>query len=108
MRYHVVITDSALLDIESISQYVTEVESTRRSIQVVKAILKCVDTLERYPMRGAIPIELRASGSDTIRQLVVHHYRIMYYVKDSIVTIILVADGRRRLDVLIRSRIFAT
>ena len=107
MKYHVVITDSALLDIELIAQYLNEFESDRRSIYIVKALLKCIDTLERYPMRGAIPVELRTSGSDSIRQLIIHHYRIIYYVERSVVTILLVADGRRRLDVLIRSRIFA-
>ena len=56
------------------------------------------------PLRGRIVPELRAQGVQFYRELLSPPYRIMYRVKDRLVLVVAVLDGRRNLDDLLLDR----
>ncbi len=107
MTFQIEVSELAVRDLEELAQYVTVTDSPTTADRLVNSLEKKILSLQTQPWRGSVPFELSEMPSRSIRQVYVGPYRIVYHVQDKKVTVFLVADGRRRLDVLIRSRIFA-
>lgn len=104
-RYEVRIDELAEADLESIIAFLTERRDRADARAFVQALLERIDRLETFPLRGSVPKELRGTGETEVRQLVHRKYRVIYEVARSTVRIILVADGRRDMQALLRQRL---
>jgi toxin ParE1/3/4 len=74
----IVWTDSAILDLEAIGEYISK-DSIRYAEITVSQLFKSVDILEDFPKSGAIVPEF---NDKKIRQLIRGSYRIVYLVVD--------------------------
>ena len=104
-RYRVQLSKGARADIEGIARYLSECHSPELADRWLVDLLDRVDSLERYPERGSIPQELEQLGTRRYRQLLLHPYRLFYRVMGDLVTVTLVADGRRDIASLVQQRL---
>ncbi len=105
MRYEVLITEKAELDLESIHDYIAESDSPSSAHRVLDALLKAVDKLATFPERGSRPRELLALGYGEYRQIAFRPWRVIYQIKGRRVYIHLIADGRRDMQSLLAQRL---
>lgn len=105
MTRSVQLTDNALRDLDDIHAYIAAGDGTPRADQVVDGIATVLAKLSTFPERGEVPKELATLGMRHFRQ--VHHkpYRMIYQVEPKTVTVLLVADGRRDMQVLLQRRL---
>ena len=104
-RYSVEITDSAFGDLDEIREYLVGKGAAEAADALIDAIIDRAGHLETFPMRGSVPRELEGLARGEIRQIVLPPYRIVYLVTDQLVTVQLVADGRRDMRTLLRNRL---
>jgi len=74
----VVWTDSAILDLDSIGEYIAK-DSIRYAEITVTELFESVDILESFPKSGSIVPEF---NNKNIRQLIRGNYRIVYLIVD--------------------------
>ena len=74
----IVWTDSAILDLEAIGEYISN-DSIRYAEITVSQLFEAVDILENYPKSGGIVPEF---NNKKIRQLIRGSYRIVYLIVD--------------------------
>jgi toxin ParE1/3/4 len=74
---------------------------------MLDAFIERVGTLETYPLRGAVPVELDALGIRDFRQILMGHFRLIYRVAGQKVFVMLIADGRRDMQSLLQQRLLA-
>lgn len=68
-------------------------------------LFDAIASLADFPLKGPIPPELLAIGIADWRQLSFPPYRVIYTVDDNVVTIAIVADGRRDFASLLERRL---
>lgn len=68
-------------------------------------LFDAIASLADFPLKGPIPPELLAIGIADWRQLSLPPYRIIYTVAADVVTIAVVADGRRDFASLLERRL---
>lgn len=105
MTHSVTIADAALQDLYDIHDYLFEVEGPDRALAIVEQLEKQISTLSVLPARGNIPKELAENGQTSFRELHYKPYRIFYSIYEETVTVLLVADGRRDMQTLLRQRL---
>jgi toxin ParE1/3/4 len=105
MRYEVLLTAGAELDLESIHAYVRDFDSPVRAAQVLDRLVTAAESLATDPWRGGVPRELQALGIAEYRQVFFKPYRLIYRIADEKVLIYLVADGRRDFQTLLAQRL---
>lgn len=108
MTFRVVFTGAARQDLDEIADSIASLHSVRQALYVVREIRKRVDTLKVFPDRGThLPelVDLGAGSTMDYRQLHWKPYRIVYFVSGSVVTIMLIADGRRDMPALLMKRL---
>jgi toxin ParE1/3/4 len=66
--------------------------------------MQLLTRLSRFPRRGEFPAELAALGIKEFRQVHYKPYRPIYQVRDSVVQVLLIADGRRDMQSLLQRR----
>ena len=74
----IVWTDSAILDLDAIGEYIAK-DSIRYAEITVSQLFEAVDILENYPKSGVIVPEFK---NKKIRQLIRGSYRIVYLIVD--------------------------
>ncbi len=94
MAYRVVWSLRALEDLEAIAQYIAA-DSEAYAASVVKRILTTTRDFTRFPFSGRIVPEL---GDESVREWLVHSYRVIYRIESEVVTIAAIVHGRRFLD----------
>ncbi len=92
MRYGIVWTKPAVIDLEAIRDFISE-DSEFYAQQVIENILSQAETLADMPHR--CPLVPVISGTD-IRHLLVHSYRIIYQVSEDRIVILTVIHQRRQ------------
>jgi toxin ParE1/3/4 len=105
MSFEVRWTAAAAADLDEIIDWITQNDSPTRAEHVLVRIESAVDSLKRYPQRGAHPPELLEIGLRDYRETFFKPYRIVYRVQGRQVFIHLVADGRRDLQSLLARRL---
>lgn len=108
MTYRVVFTDAALQDLDEIADTISNFQRVRQALTVAREIRKRVETLKVFPDRGVhLPelVDLGAGSTMDYRQLHWKPYRIVYFVSDRVVNIMLIADGRRDMPALLMKRL---
>jgi toxin ParE1/3/4 len=103
--FAVEITDSAFGDLDEIREYLMSREAAAAADAFIDSVLQRTANLDTFPMRGSVPRELEGLGRDDVRQIVMPPYRIIYTVADRLVTVQLVADGRRDMRTLLSNRL---
>ena len=106
-RYEVRFDPEALRDLRRIADYMTEVRGPDDAEALVRAIIERADALQTFPLRGGTLKELLHMENSILRQVIYRHYRIVYAVFESVVTVLMVVDGRRDLRPLFRDRLGA-
>jgi len=95
MTYKVRLTRSVLNDLYAISDYYLKQVSDNIALDILTNIQSAMQSLDRLPERGSIPVELIDMGINRYRQIITSVYRIIYRVEGNNVYIIMVIDGRR-------------
>ena len=103
--YDVRLTRGAEADMEALHAYVAEHRSAGEADALLDGLIGRIETLERFPERGSIPKELADLGVRDFRQILHPPYRLIYRVVEGTVYILVVADGRRDMQSLLRSRL---
>ena len=73
--------------------------------KILERLVSKMVSLNEFPERGPIPEELRFVHVKKYRQATLPPYRIIYKVEPAKVTILVVGDGRRDFDKLLRERL---
>ena len=105
MKYSVDLTRSAEADLIDIVEWIAGNDSTERAMHVLEQIQSKLESLNRQPERGSVPLELKDLGIDKYRQVFFKPYRIIYHVRDQHVIVNLIAHGRRDMSVLLQRRL---
>ena len=92
-------------DLEAIADTIAEHDSLERAQYVIDKILDAAGSLTTLPDKGNYPKELEAFRNREFRQIFFKPYRLIYQVAGKHVTVMLVADGRRDMPVLLAKRL---
>ena len=103
--FEVLLTEGAEQDLESIHNYIAELDGLARANGVLDRLSKVVESLSHFPERGSYPKELIALGIREYRQTSFKPYRVIYRVTGSQVVIYVIADGRRDMQSLLARRL---
>jgi len=104
-RFAVELTYGAENDLEQIHAYLAEHRSIEDADALLDEFIDVIESLESFPLRGAIPKELGALGIREFRQLLLRQYRVIYRVAGAKVFILIIADGRRDMQALLERRL---
>lgn len=99
------LTAGAEDDLEAIYRYLAENRSPDDAERLLELFLDKIQTLERYPLRGAVPKELDSIGIREYRQVLMNPYRLIYRLVNDTVFIMIIADGRRDMQALLERRL---
>ena len=105
MRYAVLLTADAERDLEDLCDYIAEHDSQAAAEHVLDRLLEVTANLAVDPKRGTIPKELRELGLQEFRQAFFKPYRVIYRLADRQVFVLVIADGRRELNLLLSRRL---
>lgn len=94
MDYKVVWSPEALEDVESIAGYIAK-DSAFYAAAVVQKILDTSRDLGHFPLVGRIVPELE---DESIRERFVYSYRLIYRMRDNVITVAAVIHGKRLLN----------
>lgn len=87
IRYRVMITKPAELDLKGIADYISkEIREPATAQQVVNAIGESVFALEQLPLRNPLVRDERLA-SQGIRMMIAEGYIIFYFVDDKVKTV---------------------
>lgn len=103
-RWRVVWTEAATHDLVEIVSFVAR-KAPASARRLLLRLRSKAHSLERSPQRGRVVPELASAGTRTWRELVVKPYRIVYRIRDDIVLVGAVMDGRRDLEDLLLERL---
>ena len=104
-RYRVRLTEAALADLRAIAEYRAERRGWDDADEWIGRLREHVRALDQFPLRGAVPKELAATGATEIRQTVLSRCRIFYRVADEDVAVFMFVDGVRNIALLLRERL---
>ena len=105
MGFAVLLTNDAAKDLDDIYNYISLHDSPQKANHVLERFEKVCSSLSEFPERGAYPKELLALGIREYRETFFKPYRIIYRVIENIVTVLLIADGRRDMQSLLQQRL---
>ena len=104
-KFEVLLTEGVEHDLESIHDYISEVDCVANANYVLDELMEAVESLSRFPERGSYPKELVGLGIKEYRQIFFKPYRVIYRVTGSQVIIYLIADGRRDMQSVLARRL---
>ena len=94
MDYKIIWSPDALEDIEAIGEYIAR-DSEFYAESTIQKIFEAPQSLVQHPKLGRIVPEI---GIESIRELFIFQYRIIYEVKVNEIHILTVIHGKRSLD----------
>ncbi|NMV40564.1 type II toxin-antitoxin system RelE/ParE family toxin [Ralstonia insidiosa] len=103
--FHVLLTQGAEQDLESIYDYIAEFDCIANANRVLDQLQEAVESLAMHPERGNYPKELAALGIKEFRQTAFKPYRVIYRVSGNQVIVYLIADGRRDMQSVLARRL---
>ncbi|MGO8942254.1 MAG: type II toxin-antitoxin system RelE/ParE family toxin [Syntrophobacteraceae bacterium] len=105
MPFQVFLTDDAARDLEDLYDYIELHDVPGKADHVLEQIEKGFTSLSENPQRGAYPKELLAIGLQEYREIFFKPYRIIYRVMAENVYVLVIADRRRDMQVLLQRRL---
>jgi toxin ParE1/3/4 len=103
--FAVSLTDDAKTDLQDICDYITEHDAPAKADGVLDKLEALVESLSRFPGRGAVSKELRDVGIKDYREVYFKPYRVIYRVLGTKVYVYLIVDGRRDMQTLLTRRL---
>ena len=100
-------TKGAEADLIEISRYITSRDGAERARLATDRILELIRLLETQPEAGSVPEELASLGIEDYRQLVSPLFRVIYTHIGDHVYVMVIADGRRDFQALLKWRLLA-
>lgn len=104
-HFVVTLTPAAYQDMLDIAAFIAGQRGMDRGDAFLNTMIDRIAALEQFPLRGARPKELEGSGSAGFRQILSGPYRLIYSVFGDKVAVLLIADGRRDMQALLRDRL---
>lgn len=104
MKLSVRFTKTARADLAEIYRFIKRRDGAERAKGVLKRIVESTQMLASQPGADPIPPELEPLGLTEYRQLVSAPYRVVYSVEGDTVYVMVVADGRRDFQSLLKRR----
>ena len=101
--YDVVWATSAETDLNKIIDFIA-IDNPANALKILKRIRDKSSELQCCPERGRIVPELLAQNIIHYRELLVHPWRIIYRIKNSLVTVLSMIDGRRNIEDILLDR----
>ena len=105
MPFAVHLTEDAARDLEDICNYIERRDSPTNAAYVLDRIEETFAGLSEHPLRGGFPKELLDIGIREYREVFFKTYRIIYRVMDENVYVLVIADGRREVRMLLERRL---
>ena len=105
MQFSVMLTDDSVRDLDELYDYIIRHDLPGKADHVLEQLEKTFASLSEYPNRGSYPKELLALGIREYREIFFKPYRIIYRVIESNVYVLLIADGRRDMQLLLQRRL---
>lgn len=105
MLFPVRLTDDAAGDLEDLYDYIDLHDGPGKADHILEQIEKAFNSLSENPHRGAYPKELLTIGIREYREIFFKPYRIIYRVMENNVYVLLIADGRRDMQMLLQRRL---
>ena len=107
MTHRVVLTQDAQHDLAEIHDYLERHEVPGRADAVLDRIDKALESLSTLPERGTHPKELISLGIRAYREVRFKPYRMIYWIDEDLVVVMLITDGRRDMQQLLQRRLLA-
>ena len=104
-QYAVSLTDDAKSDLQDLYDYIAEHDAPAKADGVLDKLEALVESLSRFPERGAVTKELRDVGIKDYREVYFKPYRVIYRVLGVKVLVYLIVDGRRDMQALLTQRL---
>ena len=104
-QYAVLLTDDAKSDLQDLYDYIAEHDAPAKADGVLDKLEALVESLSRFPERGAVTKELRDLGIKDYREVYFKPYRVIYRVLSAKVLVYLIVDGRRDMQALLTQRL---
>lgn len=104
-QYAVSLTDDAKSDLQDLYDYIAEHDAPAKADGVLDKLEALVESLSRFPERGAVTKELRDLGIKDYREVYFKPYRVIYRVLGAKVLVYLIVDGRRDMQTLLTQRL---
>lgn len=105
MKAKVHFTKGAEADLREISRYILKRDGADRAREAINRLQDAILLLESQPEAGSVPAELAPLGITDYRQLVSPPFRIIYTQVGDHVYVLVVADGRRDFQSLLKWRL---
>lgn len=105
MGYKIELTNEAEYDLNIIEYYIASNDSFKKAVNFIDSIEDKISTLTVYPQRGTLPKEFKHEAINNCHEIFYKTYRIIYKIQKKTVYIVMITDGRRKLDEILRSRI---
>lgn len=103
-KYEVLWSEVAVRDLEEIVDFVQR-EAPIAAQRLFERMVEQSKALDTFPFRGRVVPELARFEVETLRELIVAPYRLMYRVDTDRVLVFAVFDSRRDLKEVILSRV---
>lgn len=107
MPFSVFLTIDAARDLEELYAYIAEKDSPQKADHVLEQIENAFSGLSEVPERGRHPGELLELGIREYREIFFKPYRIVYRVMGQNVYVLLIVDGRRDMQSVLRQRLLS-
>ncbi len=104
-KFDVLLTEGAEQDLEAIHDYISEFDCVANANDVLDELMAVVESLSKFPERGAYPKELVGLGIKEYRRTFFKPYRAIYRVAGNQVIVHLIADGRRDMQSVLARRL---
>jgi toxin ParE1/3/4 len=104
-QYAVSLSDDAKTDLQDIYDYIAQHDAPAKADGVLDKLDALVESLSRFPERGAVTKELRDVGIKDYREVYFKPYRVIYRVLGTKVYVYLIVDGRRDMQTLLTRRL---
>lgn len=106
-KFEVLFTEGAAQDLESIHDYIAEIDCVANANAVLERLMEVVESLSSFPERGNFPKELATLGIAEYRQTSFRPYRVIYRIAGNQVIIYLIVDGRRDMQSVLARRLLS-
>lgn len=103
--YRVRIVREAERDLAELIDYIAAHDSVERANYVLNQLLLICERLEHQPERGHFLPELLPLGVKEYREVHFKPYRVIYQVIGRNVFVLLIVDGRRRMQSILERRL---
>lgn len=105
MALPVLLTKGAVQDLEDLYRHIGQHDGAGKAGHVLDRIAETFGAPSQNPRRGSYPNELLALGIREYREVYFKPYRIIYRVSEEKVYLMLIVDGRRDMQSLLRQRL---